>query len=241
MEEDFIFDLPILGTDRTTGLRRITNETLIQFKKEVARLRKQHKRVLGGETLVRLVEMTTSLKRDEILELTPVATEDIVRRIRIDVLGPEKTFVAENPDTGEKVEVTVNLEEVEVTPPVMEPETYELRDGIKADDDKFHKTITIGPPTVKDLLKAEEENPNRIDLEEAMYAACILGIGELPKPVTGSWRGFFGRMSIYDRKTVFLPAARKHAGSVDSVIEVESLLEEGGTFKVEVDFMDFFD
>ena len=113
----------ILGTDKTAGLCRITNDTLIRFKKEVARLEKQHKRVRGGETLVRLVEMTTSLKRDEILELTPVALEDIVRRIRIEVLGPEKTFMTENPDTGEKVEVTVNLEEIEVTPPVMGPET----------------------------------------------------------------------------------------------------------------------
>ncbi len=239
MEEDFIFDLPILGTDKTAGLRRITNETLIRFKKEVARLEKKHKRVRGGETLVRLVEMTTSLKRDEILELTPVALEDIVRRIRIEVLGPEKTFVAENPDTGEKVEVTVNLEEIEVTPPVMEPETYELRDGIKADDGKVHKAITIGPPSVKDLLEIEEEHADLVEFQEGMHAACILGIGELPKPVTKSWRGFFGRMTIYDRKTIFLPATAKHAGRVDNEIEVQG--PSGDTFKVEVDFLDFFD
>ncbi|MBU0514542.1 MAG: hypothetical protein KJ621_07185 [Proteobacteria bacterium] len=239
MEDEFIFDIPVLGTDRTAGVRRITNDTLIRFKKEVARLEKQHKRVRGGETLVRLVEMTTSLARDEILDLTPVALEDIVRRVRIEVLGPEKTFDAENPDTGEKVEVTVNLEEIEITPPVMEPETYDLRDGIKADDGEIHKTITIGPPTVKDLVETEKKHAELVEFQESMHAACIMGIGDLPRPVTGSWRGFFGRMTIFDRKNVFLPSVIKHTGKIDNEIEVQT--PSGDTFKVEVDFLDFFD
>ena len=232
-------ELPILGTDRTAGMKRVKNRDLIDFKSELERRKAKDEQFGGTETLVLFVETMTDLTEERIKALTPMALVDLVRRIRIEMKGPETGFEVNDPKTGRPFPVTVNLEELEIVAPDPGPETYDLVDGIEDEKGKIHYTIVLGSNTVEDVIKAERQSPTEAETLERVNASLIKGIGDLPKPVTGTWYGYYKEMTFKDRRNIFDPATEKHGGMFQMGVEVEA--PSGQKFTVEVPWLDFFD